>query len=86
MGRVKEWCMGWLDTFLGIGVCILFALLVIGCGVVVVKIVDARVCSEKTKEIGLEHQYGWFSGCRVQAEDGSWIPLENYVYIDREEQ
>ena len=39
-------------------------------------------CSAKTEGIGLNHDWSFFGGCRVEYEQGKWIPLERYRVID----
>jgi len=36
-------------------------------------------CDAQTLGIGLNHTWDLAGGCRIQLENGNWIPLNNYV-------
>lgn len=44
---------------------------------------DSASCEAKTKNIGMNHDWGIMSGCLVQdPKTNAWVPLENYRNID----
>lgn len=38
-------------------------------------------CRAQWENSGFKSDYGFFSGCLIQLEDGTWIPAENYREI-----
>lgn len=39
-------------------------------------------CGQATADIGYGHRWLLFGGCQIEVEEGLWIPLENYRYIE----
>ena len=39
-------------------------------------------CHAETAQIGHPARWSFWGACQIQVEDGSWIPLRNYTYID----
>lgn len=39
-------------------------------------------CHSKWRDSGLDSQYGFFAGCRVQTPDGRWLPAERVREIE----
>lgn len=35
-------------------------------------------CGEKWEQSGFKSDFGFFKGCVIQLEDGTWIPADNY--------
>lgn len=39
---------------------------------------ESVACREKWEHSGFKSDYGFFKGCVIQLEDGTWIPADNY--------
>jgi len=37
-------------------------------------------CNVKTSDMGVSNRYSLVGGCKIEVEDGKWIPLESYYY------
>ena len=37
-----------------------------------------KQCRERWNKSGFPYQYGTYSGCLIQLENGNWIPAANY--------
>lgn len=55
-----------------------FLLLVSGCAVGA----DNLQCSSTADAIHVQHTWGVFSGCIIEAKAGRWIPLDQYHSVD----
>jgi hypothetical protein len=40
------------------------------------------ICYTRTKEIGLSARWSFWAGCQIEVEEGRWIPLENWYYVE----
>ena len=62
-----------------------FLVLVAGFGALIALMVallfwtENVACESKWADSGHESQYATFSGCRVQLEDGTWVPQERLL-------
>lgn len=59
---------------------ILIMALILAVAIGLLGLLDRATCNQSTKDIGLPHQWGWFSGCRI-LENNKWIPLDNWRYL-----
>lgn len=66
-----------MEEFKFLGMIFLMSLLIVGMGFSIVAPLSYYSCKQKTADIGMESNWGLFSGCRVKHE-GVWIPLDNY--------
>lgn len=44
--------------------------------------ISPAICNNATAEIGHPHQWTFWGGCKIEVEDGQWVPLTNYEYVD----
>jgi hypothetical protein len=65
---------GWVVAALGV----LFLTAVIGSAVAITYTVDAKSCRVKANAMEREWEHSLFSGCLVQAQDGTFVPLDIY--------
>lgn len=56
----------------------IFLLLVGGCAVGA----DSLQCSSTANAMHVNHTWGVFSGCVIEAKPGRWIPLDQYHSVD----
>ena len=58
---------------------IIFGMLLLVFGVVMLANWGESVaCRSKWEHSGFKSDYGFFKGCVIQLEDGTWIPADNY--------
>lgn len=58
---------------------IIFGLLLFLFGVVMLaNLANSIACREQWEHSGFNSDYGFFKGCVIQLEDGTWIPADNY--------
>lgn len=61
---------------------IIFWLFLVLCGVIMLANWGESVaCRAKWEDSGFKSDYGFFKGCVIQLEDGTWIPSDNYREI-----
>ena len=41
-------------------------------------------CNQQTSQLGINHYWGFWAGCMVEATPGVWLPLENYRWMEGE--
>lgn len=79
-----------LDTILDwLGaVLVVFFIVALAVGLVVGTIyaIAPAKCNADTADIGLEHRWSFWGRCQVQIEDGRWVPLDNWYYIEKKGQ
>jgi hypothetical protein len=71
------------DFLESVGVIILIVLVIVIVFVSISAIANPFLkisCNAETKDIGLPHRYGFWTGCQVQ-ENSKWIPLDNWRYL-----
>lgn len=64
---------GWVPVVIGLWLLVGF----VGGILLSVNAADRTRCSATAEQIGVAHDYGFWSGCVVEV-DGTWIPLDNY--------
>lgn len=85
-GRLKRWLRDVAETVVVvIQVILVIALVVsifVGLGVGLANALGPSSCNNATDQIGHPHQWTFWGGCKIEVEDGQWVPLENYEYVD----
>ena len=65
--------------FLGVGLIIFFGVVLILSLLMVY--FNTAICESRWSGSGFNTQYTHYGGCRIQLEDGRWIPANNYREI-----
>lgn len=42
-------------------------------------------CRAPAEKMGIDHDWGFWSGCMVEIEPGKWVPLETYRLTEERE-
>jgi Zn-dependent protease with chaperone function len=45
---------------------------------------DSRSCEQRADDLGRDHRYGLLADCRVETDDGRFVPLDNLRVTDEE--
>ena len=56
--------------------------LVLGMTFVGQNIVGPPICNHAAAEIGFSHRWDIWSGCMIEVQEGQWIPLDNYRWVE----
>ena len=61
-----------LDVAFVIAICVLAIEIVVAVACVPAYLLGSYSCSQVAEKIGVEHDYGFFTGCFVKDENGKW--------------
>lgn len=80
-GLYPEFRVGWIPVGWTAAVAVVVGAIAGVCALVATN-VDGRNCAVAQEQMGRDTRWDLFAGCYVQAEDGSYVPLENYRLSD----
>lgn len=63
--------------------CVLFIGVVVAVGVISYPLAHYS-CTQEANALHLSHNYGFWSGCKVQQRDGAWVDIDNYHGVNVE--
>ena len=61
---------------------IIVVVVVIGLLLLLISPIMRMECNAKTAQISLPHTWSFWGGCRIEVTPGTWIPLENYRWME----
>jgi len=55
--------------------------IVIGILAGIYALIDPPLCAGMAREMGMPHQWKFWTGCMIEPEPGKWVPLDKWRYV-----